>query len=293
MLIEALFVIVAALSIAFLFLYFTSGNAVYQGGNAVYSLSEENQVLSTKDLSWGASPCTLRFAIYVESAPKTLSKVDCLQPSNTTPVTFQPSCSDYSFKPCSCSASNCSRCTVKDSYLSKLLSVSDSLELWASGYVSENDKPYIPALLKIRTASDDTKTFMESISLPAIPLQKWTVITIVKEGRRFDVYYGATLVISSMTQYIPVPPGFGLGWIAGNPSWKGQIGFFNGVNYAASISDVDSDVKELVNTKGIPFYLDQLRIDFSVIPKCLFGACNALPQVKPMSPFTVLESNVS
>lgn len=279
------------------------GQSSYISKNALYDLSKTNQSVLTSDSSftWGTAPCALRFGIYIQEAPRTVSKVDCISISTTTPITsFAPSCSDYTYQTCNCDGMSCTRCSLQDnsvSYLSKLLSCGDNIELWASGYTSQNDKPYIPAILKIRTGKDSTQHYMESISLPAIPLQKWCIITIVKEGRRFDVYYGSKNVSSKLLQYMPIAPSTNTQWIAGNSRWKGQIGFFNGYNKSWSSDDVNVDMKSLLNTRGIPFYIDQMKItssDFqNLIPSCPFGNCNTLPVVKPTNSFMVYSSNVS
>ena len=285
------------LIIVYITLQFIGGKATFQGGNAVYDLSKANTlVLQNKDLQWSPRPCTLRFGLYVKQAPKTIAKVDCIDIPTTGSVTsFAPSCADYAYKTCVCSGVDCSRCSLTDGYMSKLLSIGDNFELWASGYTNQNDKPYVPALLKIRTGQDSTQHLMEAIPLPAIPLQKWTIITIVKEGRRFDVYYGAILQTSKLCDYVPVPPDGSRQWFAGNRKWQGQIGFFNGSTTAARKQDVEEDVKALVNTRGVPFYMDQVTFDFKniQIPSCMFGDCNKLPDVKPPNPFVVYASSVS
>lgn len=297
MIVEILLFLAVVLTIAYITLQFIGGKATYQGGQALYDLSKENQlVLLNKDLPWSPRPSTLRFGIYVKQAPKTVSKVDCIDTSPTTPVTsFTPSCSTYSYKPCQCAGTDCSRCGDSSSYMSKLLSIGDTLQLWASGYTSQNDKPYIPALLKIRTGLDTTQHMMEAIPLPAIPLQKWTIITIVKEGRRFDVYYGAKLQVSQLCQYVPVPPDGSRNWFAGAKEWQGTIGLFNGSQSAANQEDVKKDVESLVNTRGIPYYIDQINFDFKVpaVSPCLFGTCTRLPDIKPPNPFTVYATSVA
>lgn len=297
MLVEGVLFIAVLLIIVYITLQFIGGKATYQGGQAVYDLSKPNTlVLQNKDLSWSPRPCTLRFGLFVKQAPKTVAKVDCVDiPSESPVVSFAPSCADYAYKTCVCSGSDCSRCGLTDGYMSKLLSIGDNFELWASGYTNQNDKPYVPALLKIRTAQDSNQHFMEAIPLPAIPLQKWTIITIVKEGRRFDVYYGTSLQTSKLCDYVPVPPDGSRQWFAGNSKWQGQIGFFNGSANASRKEDVENDVKALVNTRGIPFYMDQVKFDFTSVqvPSCLFGDCNKLPDVKPPNPFTVYASSVS
>jgi hypothetical protein len=168
-------------------------------------------------------------------------------------------------------------------------------EFWTSGFTNQNDKPYVPAILKLKTVRDSSSHFIESVSLPAIPLQKWTIVTVVKEGRRIDVYYGSKLVASKMLNYIPAPASPQFNWYAGDSQWKGQIGFFHGFHGSVKGRDVDQDVKSLVNTRGIPYYLDQIKVNISdfELPQCMFGLCNTVPDVKPRNPFAVYHSSVA
>ena len=259
----------------------------------MYNLSEpETIVLPKVHCPWNGRPNSLRFAIYIEASPKTVAKVDCLD--TATPLTqFGPSCADYTFKTCKCNGASCAGCGVTSPYLSRVLHIGDALELWASGYTSTNDKPLVPALLKIKTATDSSQHFVESLSLPAIPLQRWTVVTIVKEGRRIDVYYGQKAVASKLCDNLPLSPS-GSDWMAcGMNGWKGKIGLFTGAIKAKTQDDVNADVEALVNTRGIPFYLEQINFSFDLsMPECMFGGCNNLPAVKPLNPFAVYDSNV-
>jgi hypothetical protein len=296
MLVEAIIFIMIAVLISYITLSFLKRPPVYQGTKQFYDLSSRSSVMSNNDLFWTDAPCSLRFAINVTQAPRTVSKVDCIEDSNAA-TSFAPSCKDYSFKICKCNATDCSPCKLVDStsggYLSKLLSIGPNLELWASGYTSQNDKPYIPALLKIRTLKDNTQAYSESIELPAIPLQKWTVVTIVKEGRRFDVYYGAKLVTSKLCDYVPAAPGSSDQLNVGNPKWHGSIGLFVGTNKTQTTEDVLADVSNIVNTAGEPFVLSEMKFDFNVsIPECMFGNCNKMPEIKPLNPFASYITNV-
>jgi hypothetical protein len=290
---EILLFIAVAISIAYLTLAFTGKSASYQGAAAMYQLSgDEKLVLPRENCPWDGRPTTLRFAIYIEAAPKTIAKVDCI--NTATPLTqFGPSCTDYTFKTCKCNGASCTGCAITSPYLSKILYTGDALELWASGYTSGNDKPLVPALLKIKTATDATQHFVESLSLPAIPLQRWTVVTIVKEGRRIDVYYGQKAVASKLCDNLPLSAASD-GWKAGGMNgWKGQIGLFTGSMKAKTQDDINADVEALVNTRGIPFYLDQINFSFDLtMPECMFGGCNKLPEVKPLNPFAVYNSSV-
>jgi hypothetical protein len=269
----------------------------YQGPKQTYDLSAAGTtVLTPTDFTWTSAPCTLRFAIYVNSSPKTIMTVDCIDHKAEAPEKFAPDCADYSYRPCKCMTTDCGRCALdktESGYMSKLLSIGEYVQLWASGYTNQNDKPYVSTLLKIRTGLDSNQHFMEAIPLPTIPLQKWTMITIVKEGRRFDVYYGAKLQVSKMTTYPPLNPDSGSKTImAGNSKWGGLIGMFKGTNGASYAPDVISDATTILDTRGIPYIEDPYPFSLT-LPKCFFGNCGGLPDVKPPNQFMVYQTNYS
>jgi hypothetical protein len=288
-----IFILVFVL-VYFIVITFFTPDTSYQGGEAIYDLSTNSKVLEYKTFPWTNKPCAIRFAIYVASAPKTLSKVECAdKPASGDNTSFKPSCDNFEFKKCACDNKNCSRCDIQNSYLTKLLAIGDSVEFWASGYTSENDKPYVPALLKIKTANSTNTHFMESVSLPALNLQRWTVVTIVKEGRRFDVYYGTKLVKSKLLEYIPVPPE-AKDWYAGNSRWKGKIGLFKGFEGSLSTEQIEEDVSNLVDTRGVPLYFNNMNfmktLESAEFPSltCPFGMCNQMPDVIPTNQFETL-----
>ena len=291
MIFEGILIVLLIILIAYITIYYLGKPANYQGPSAMYDLSLPTMTLPNTNMPWGIDACSLRFAILIQNAPRTVSKVDCVTSSST----LGPSCTDYTFQACSCTDAGCANCSLNDgNYLSKLVWVGDAMELWASGYTSQNDKPYVPTILKLKTAKDSTHFFIETVSLPAIPLQKWTVITIVKEGRRIDVYYGANPVASSYTSYVPVPANGGQNTYAGNTSWKGTVGFFAGSLGSKSGEQVASDVSAIVDTRGVPYYLEQMNFDFNInLSGCPLGNCNSLPTVKPRNPFAVYASTVS
>jgi hypothetical protein len=292
MYLEILVSIAVALTIVFIVFYFTTAQTSYIGSEELFNLSIPNTKLSdNKACPWSNEASSMRFAVFIQSAPRTVQKVDCIDNNQS----LAPSCSDYSFKRCECSGIDCNRCSLNNSYLSKIISVGDSLELWASGYTSQNDKPYIPALLKIKTSKGSSSYSIETISLPAIPLQKWTVITIVKEGRRFDIYYDKKPVASQLLSYVPVSPDSSRMWYGGASGWAGKIGLFACASRAYSKFDVEDDVDSIVDSRGIPYITRKLKFDVKDIkvPKCIFGNCNALPEIKPPNSFYTFQSNMN
>ncbi len=292
MYVEIAIVLTIALALGYLIANYVSiPSGSYQGASDFYDLQQENLVLSRKDLPWNEKPCTLRFAVFISESPRTLAKADCLGSPDST--TFKPSCADGKFEKCACNGTICSRCDVDKSYMFKILSKGDVVELWMSGYTTQNDKAMIPAILRVKTASTSSTYFMEAITLPAIPLRKWTVVTIVKEGRRFDIYYGAKLVTTQLLDNVPLTSQ-GIDWRAGHPKWMGKIGLFKGTTRSFPSEEVEQDVKSIVDRKGKPKALDALKLDLNVnFNTCMFGNCNQMDKVPPPNPYLSFTSNLA
>lgn len=290
MLVETILFITIVLAIVYIVLYAIP--KTIPGTTSAVSLKAPTPLLTPS--GWSAAPCAVRFLLRITQAPRTVQKVDCVPPPTGGSTTFDPSCPSYEFATCKCDGANCSRCTTTtsgNSYLSRLVWV-NNLELWSAGYTSSNDKPFVPAILKVKTASDSSQSYIESVSLPAIPLQRWTVITIVKEGRRFDVYYGSKLVASKLLDHYPIPPGPNDPWMGGAEGWKGSVGFFSVKTKAVNTADVAADVASVVDTQGVPF--DQTPF-FTELPSfsCPGGNCLKMPKVVPPNPFVTYQTTVS
>ena len=263
--------------------------------NTLYDISAgQAQVLLQGSLPWDMrTPSCLRFAVYINSAPKTVSSVgNCSEGTDTT--TLRQLCNDYTFTSCTCNDVSCANCTVTDTQLTPLLTLGSMVNLLVSGYVAQTDKPLVSTLLTIKTASS-ANIHVESISLPAIPLQKWTVVSIVQEGRRIDVYYGAKSVASTYLKYTPIPANATDIWTVGKMAgWVGKIGLFGTWLQTRTSDDVANDVSQLVDSTGLPYSQNEMDFSFDLnLPSCLFGTCSGLPAVKAPNPFSVYASSVS
>ena len=255
--------------------------------------------LLNSELPWNMkTPCSVRFAVNIESAPKTTHQIDCDVNTGTGAgaTSLRQSCSDYSYTTCKCtSAADCANCALPpNTGLTKLLWLGTTVNLYTSGYTSQSDKQNVQTLLTIKTAGNGN-TYIESVSLPAIPLQKWTVVTIVQEGRRIDVYYGANAVAGVYLKYPPVPANSSDMWLVGQMSgWKGEIGLFLPTKTSRTSNEVETDVAQLVDTAGLPFAKNEMDFSFNLnLPSCLFGTCSTFPAIKAPNPFTVYASSVS
>jgi hypothetical protein len=73
MLIEAILFIFFALALAYFITMFYGKSPSYKGKSALYEISQGGQtVFSGTDLPWTVKTTSLRFAIFIENAPKTL-----------------------------------------------------------------------------------------------------------------------------------------------------------------------------------------------------------------------------
>lgn len=291
MLVEAVLFLTVVLAIVMIVIYAIPRSI--PGTSSSTDLSAPVTLLSPS--GWSSAPCSVRFLLHVTQAPRTLHTVDCVQPPTGDVVKFEPTCPSSDFATCKCTGSDCTMCTnsLNNSYLTKVFWLSSGvLELWMAGYTSSNDKPFVPAILKVKTAKDDTQSYIEGISLPAIPLQRWTVITIVKDGRRFDIYYGTKLVASKVLDNYPVAPGSTDGWTGGAVGWKGDIGYMSVVSKAVTTAEVAADVASVVDTQNVPFSQTNFFIDLPTF-SCPGGNCMKMPTVVPATPFSVYQTTVS
>jgi hypothetical protein len=125
--------------------------------------------------------------------------------------------------------------------------------------------------------------FEETIPLPEIPFQKWTFITIAREGRRFDVYYNGKIVMSKRTQNVmDTRAAFGP-ITAGDPNLVGKIAFVQTFPQKLTQTDVMANYKANSDTTGQPTLSAPGSI-FDYLPNCKDGGCISGPKMRPTSP---------
>ncbi len=164
--------------------------------------------------------------------------------------------------------------------LSKLCYVGDlsSMAPVYQNYYKKMQRCPTPYLPKVQT------TFEETIPLPDIPFQKWTYVSIAREGRRFDVYYNGKIVASKRTQNIvDLRSGFGP-ITAGSPNLTGKIAFVETSPQKLNQSDVEASFKAKSDTIGQPVISGNLESIFDYLPNCKDGGCITGPKVRPTSP---------
>jgi len=175
----------------------------------------------------------------------------------------QASCADGTFAPCACNAStnDCSICTHAGYNSVFNISGIVGLEVLNAPDASRQGKAMSQLILKTEGASlsagsTTSQKYIETLTLPPIPLQKWTMVTVARDGRRFDVYYNDTIVLSQKTMFMPISNTSNSnvsGITSGSAGLVGQLTLANVYNYRLSSQDVAAKYAELADTRGRPY----------------------------------------
>ena len=239
------------------------------------------------------------------------------------PSPNQSSCEDGTYKVCSCSApaNDCSVCTHVGYNSVFNISGIVGLEVLVAPDASRQGKAMAQLIIKTEgpplnsggtttIATTTSQKYIETLMLPPIPLQKWTFVTVAREGRRFDVYFNDSIVLSEKTLNMPisnVSNGTMSGITSGSAGLLGQLAVANLYNYRLSTSDVSDKYHQYADTRGRPYlntksntmnlsdvggllpaYASSLSSGLiGYIPSfslCPSGGCFNPPTIKPASP---------
>ena len=148
--------------------------------------------------------------------------------------------------------------------------------------------------------------YIETFVLPPFPFNKWVMITINKSGRRYDIYYNDTLVLSKMTSSILYPNNLTDAIYVGNEMMDGSCGFFNIYPYTLSASTIKTNYQNYVTTRGSPIFdtnpptaafgkvsLDRIGgVGLPQIPSLCAGSdCMSSPSTSPAKPYMEWQSS--
>lgn len=253
-----------------------------------FNLREGKQIADTKAAqSMLASGNTGTFQAFVYPIFFQRTGQLSLCSDGSTPQPGEPDCNSGRFGMCACVGTDCSPC--KHVGYVNLLNISNviRLELLNAPDASRRNAALVQLVvrtLRNKATTNTTEVVEETIALPSLPIQKWTLITIAREGRRYDVYYNASLVSSKRTEHVldinsaigPV--------IAGDSKLQGSIVDITVVSDRLSASQVAYNYTKLADTNGQPYLTKQDVNLLDYVPMCEGGACLKGPSVRPSSP---------
>jgi len=133
------------------------------------------------------------------------------------------------------------------------------------------------ARLRIQT-NDNGKLNNEIIALPPIPKQKWMLIAILRDGRRFDVIYDNKIVASDILEYYPAVISSPLS--VGNKGVGGYVMHVLVNSIRVAPSDIERDRLSFIDTNGVVIDADKTSISlpgFKILAQCPPGLpCDAI-----------------
>jgi hypothetical protein len=230
------------------------------------------------------------------------------------PVTATTNTAGDPTHPCSCGSNNdCTAQCTHEGY-NTIFNISGivSLEAIATPDASRQGLATIQLVIKTEgeapTSATDSNShnavsgsqkYIETMALPPIKLQKWTYVTIGRDGRRFDVFYNDKLVLSQKTAFMPVAniTAGNMSGITSGSSIDGQIANVTVFNTRLSISQVAANYSTYADSRGTPYvnsssntllYSPTISTNISsYIPNislCPNGSCISPPAIQPPSP---------
>jgi hypothetical protein len=290
-----------ALLLAFIVFYFMFKRLTEQKvdeSQGPFMLQTRPEVLDsnvTRQLLNATNTGTLQAFVYPLQAQKTGTMVLCNPTGAANPG--EPECSTGQYNLCKCLGNDCSKC-VHSGYVN-ILNISNVIRVELLASPDAGRPNAASAQLVVRTlgmALPSTAAgqpiegvprvqtvFEETIALPDIPFQKWTFLTIAREGRRFDIYYNGKIVMSKRTQNV-VDTRAGFGPItAGDPNLTGKIAFIQTFPQKLSQQEVLANYKAKSDTTGQPVISAPTNL-FDYVPNCKGGGCITGPKMRPTSP---------
>jgi hypothetical protein len=287
------FISLFLLLFVFLFVSFRKGKEKRTSGP--FELQAQKQVADTAASQTVLSETntgTFVAFVYPLSFQRTGQLAMCSDTQNQKPG--EPDCATGRYGLCVCENNDCSPC--KHTGYANILNISNvvKLEILTAPDASRQNAASVQLVvrsLRKKSNSSDTETVEETLVLPSLPIQKWTMISIAREGRRFDIYYNNALVLSKRTQYM-VDTRSAVGpIIGGDPSLFGKIALSQAFPTKLSSSDISSLYSRLADTNGTP-YLAKDEINLSeLLPICKGGSCLQGPVVRPASPLLDWETD--
>jgi hypothetical protein len=141
-----------------------------------------------------------------------------------------------------------------------------------------------PAILEVYVKGSDTP---ENIELLNFPLQRWTSVVIVKDGRKFNIYINGFLKVTHMCTAMPdfdtTQP-----LAVGDVRLGGSIALMSLVSYPMMADEVRSYVAKSADTTGKPYLSSGLGFPLPVIDgifgliSCPGGNCVTPIQTGPL-----------
>lgn len=273
-----------------------------------------NTVLFTDSTFLNNSSVTFQGFLYLEKLQKTGIVTPC---SSTDPSL--PNCDTGRYSLCSCNGNDCKQCYhqgyiniinfndickvevlgAPDSSRQKQATVQFTVKTQSSGNIVDSSGNTVnPELHAVDPSGKSTNSdiYFETFVLPQIPFQKWIMLTISREGRRFDFYYNDVLVLSKQTSTVLYNTPLTNNVTVGDSNINGSCGYFTLYNTIQTSREIANQYASFTTTRGSPMFnetpqigltnlsLDRVTPSFSIPSICSSGDCTGV-STRPSMPY--------
>ena len=218
-----------------------------------YSLTKRATAVAAGDFASSADAtmfvtsgaATFQAFVYPDTLAQTAKAAGCGRGANAG----SPSCDSGLYGACQC-GTDCSNC-AHEGYRN-LVSMYGVYAVEVLNVPDASRQNAVSAQVTVVT-KDAANKYVETIPLPPLPLQRWTMITISHDGRRIDVYYNGGLVSSSKTERQVMATANSVNYIeVGDSGLTGTLGLIRLSRGAANSSQVAATYAALTDTRGAP-----------------------------------------
>jgi hypothetical protein len=149
---------------------------------------------------------------------------------------------------------NCTSLTNSHKGYETIINIQDTFVLEVLSTPDASRPNSVAAQIYVKTLIGTTNTHraqIETFPLPPLPEQKWTMITISKQGRQINVYYNSTLVLAKKAQnnFCTIIPACSPVSIGSN-SLSGKVAMVTYFSSHQTISDVTARYQAQTDTRG-------------------------------------------
>lgn len=155
---------------------------------------------------------------------------------------------------CSCNRDSCVNCY--NGQYKEVFNIGGILRLEVLVTPDASRQNQSSTRLAVQTEGNGNK-YNEFIRLPNLDIQKWTCITICRDGnKRLNIFYNDTLILSKSLIYSISSVGALSETTSGSPGLDGKLIIANMYNYLLSTKDVSEKYMENADTRGRPYFND-------------------------------------
>jgi len=167
-----------------------------------------------------------------------------------------PSANSGMYIQCECTTiTDCTNCVPHIGYQT-IMNIQDTFVLEILNTPDASRQNSVAAQIYVKTQYYDTTTqknnfVIETFPLPPLPEQKWTMVTISKQGRQVNVYFNSTLVLAKKAQNnFATTPRNGSPIYVGSNTLSGNVAMVTYFMEHQGITDVAYRYQQQTDTRG-------------------------------------------